>query len=758
MIQTEKEFIDILEQKLKDLKLIEAHNCLKASVNGNRKKELLSTMIKNIQMKSSNKEMFEIYDTILDITLREKQNMPSNIIFTIAFQLPILIIGSYWSIDEQKAKYFVRIKDDLFKCFSLIDNNEKISASNNESEDVTTKHLKCLMNFFITNNFDKETIDYYNGFVLYNKEMCSDEWLAKFWNTNHFVPIQNKDDLIEFYKNEIRKLDAKAKKAKSGINSIISYRRRVLNPPDTSLKEAIDQKYENKIGDQDYIKLIAQRILESYPKYKRKIKLLSYMDVKYLLREIKVKFGVEECLKLCEDLLSNNKIAIKYHFAKFRILFYNPIDFILENHKDDADIVIKYLKEHPEFLNYLFKNNVYYSSYCSNLVKRLMIYFERMDAIELTDMSYNLYKSCNKKLDNLELSLKIWKNYNYLFSNDKAVLFYISEIKKLGSYAKENLIQLHKGREKFLIKNTCQRKLIKFIKDNGNEVNICELASKFPQTKKSDYKLLLNHDYIINNENYITHLDFLNDKDSEIESLLSYVDKFVADDNIHHIADLQYYIHITNPLLLNKLKISNAKSLFKIIKIVCPEKFSFNYPFVAQDKINIDTQIDRVRAFISGFDKVSFDEINQYIAKNRLRKISIVELVTSLDYFLTDNNILEKEQTLNIDKYQINFIKKIIANNMANNRFIVLNDQILNMCKPSIPSINKWLMYSIINKKLDNYKCLIYKQKNSNEKMIITNSNSDGENAKLFLKNEKDLMNMDDIEFYKYLRAKGLAD
>lgn len=386
----------------------------------------------------------------------------------------------------------------------------------------------------------------------------------------------------------------------------------------------------------------------------------------------------------------------------------------------------------------------------------------------------------NKMFMSKELGLKI---YNYIINSNKEVFM----IGTLFEIFKEELLEEGINNRYFLqgaLKQRYESKLYfkrdsvsktktsisvyneiyKYVKDSKKVISSGDLQNEFIGVSWNIVMMALSQDGILNYRTKYIHIDSLDIFDEDKKYLHTVINKLISNGKIHHTNDLLAFIRLTNPKLLEKLFIEEQFALFSVIDYLFNNEFELKRPFIAQKGVKIDNQYDRIKEFVSSRERLTIDELLDFVSMNKLHLYSICEFVDSLeDYvFKNENEIISIDKT-NINKYSTEVVERLILKELGNNEFIFADKLQLVHLYPKGISWTPWLIYSAINKFGKELKAIPsstkFKVKNTvYARPLIIRKDVKATNINEYIDYLKEKLKLEDIEFYKYLRGKGLAD
>lgn len=303
-----------------------------------------------------------------------------------------------------------------------------------------------------------------------------------------------------------------------------------------------------------------------------------------------------------------------------------------------------------------------------------------------------------------------------------------------------------------------------YVKEAKRLVTLEELQEEFKGSPWNVILMALDQDGILNYRTKYISVDTLNITESDLDYLQEMVSRLVSDSRIHHTNDLLAYIRMTNPKLLEKLYIQDQFALFSILDYFFNEKFELKRPFIAQKGIVIENQNERIKEFVRSQDVLTIDELTEFVSMNKLHLYSISEFIDSLDdyVFKNENEIISIDKT-NINKYSTEMVERLILKELGNNEFIFADKLQLVHLYPKGIDWTPWLIYSAINKFGKELKAIPsstkFKFKNFvYARPLIIRKDVKANNINEYLGYLKEKLKLEDIEFYKYLRVKGLAE
>ena len=202
----------------------------------------------------------------------------------------------------------------------------------------------------------------------------------------------------------------------------------------------------------------------------------------------------------------------------------------------------------------------------------------------------------------------------------------------------------------------------------------------------------------------------------------------------------------------------------KVVEEIFESDYEMKRPFIAKKGTVIENQIDRINEFVRSNEIVSIDSILDFVSDNRLHLYSISEYVDSLeDYvFKDDKSIIELEKS-GINKYNVEVVEKMILKAMKDEDFIFADRLPFYNLFPKEVKWTPWLIYSALNKLGIYLKVIpsdtIFRRKNViYARPLIIRRQIKATNINEFIEYLKDKKQMNDTEFYKYLRTKGLTE
>ena len=306
--------------------------------------------------------------------------------------------------------------------------------------------------------------------------------------------------------------------------------------------------------------------------------------------------------------------------------------------------------------------------------------------------------------------------------------------------------------------------IYKFVKDANRLVSFDELQEEFKGTPWNVLMMAISQEGILNYRAKYISVDALTITDEDKEYLHTVAQSLISDGEIHHTNDLLAYIRVTNLKLLEKLFIEDQFALYSVIEYLFGSEFELKRPFIAQKGIKIENQYDRIKEFVESQEELTINELLDFVTDNKLHMYSISEFIDGLGnyVFKNENEIVSLSRT-NLNKYNVEIAEKLVLKELGNNDFIFAdNIQMFNLY-PKEVEWTPWLLYSALNKYGQSLKAIPsdtkYKYKNfMYARPLIIRKEVPAKNINEYIEYLKDKTQLDDTEFYKYLRAKGLAE
>lgn len=307
------------------------------------------------------------------------------------------------------------------------------------------------------------------------------------------------------------------------------------------------------------------------------------------------------------------------------------------------------------------------------------------------------------------------------------------------------------------------KEIFEYVKNSNSFVSFEEIQNKFIGVPWGIINFAVSQEGILNYRSKYIHIDLLNINNRDVNYLRNVLISSLSDNRIHHISDLMTYIKLTNKELTIKLMLEDSFGLFSVLEYLFGEEFEFKRPFIANVGIRIDNQYDRLCEFVNSFENLSIDSLVDFANENRLHMYSIIEFVDGLENFVFKNNesIVKIEKT-NLNKYNVEIVEGIITKIMGDNEFIFADKLNILGVLPKEVEWTPWLIYSALNKFGKNLKGIPSDTKFKNKNVyiarpVIIKREVSAKNLNEYIDYLRQKMNLNDVDFYKYLRSKGLA-
>ena len=306
--------------------------------------------------------------------------------------------------------------------------------------------------------------------------------------------------------------------------------------------------------------------------------------------------------------------------------------------------------------------------------------------------------------------------------------------------------------------------IYKFIKEAKRVVSYDEIQEEFKGTPWNVLIFALSQDDILNYRSKYVHKDTLQIDENDINCLKNVLDNLVNDGRIHHINDLYTFIKLTNKKLLDTLFVDSQFALFSVIQCLFESDYEIKRPFIAKKGTIIENQVDRINEFVRSNEIVSIDSIIDFVSDNKLHLYSITEYIDSLeDYVFKDERSIVEIRKSGINKYNVEVVEKMILKAMKDEDFIFADRLPFYNLFPKEVKWTPWLIYSALNKFGIYLKAIpsdtIFRRKNViYARPLIIRRQTKVTNINGFIEYLKDKKQMNDTEFYKYLRTKGLTE
>jgi len=174
--------------------------------------------------------------------------------------------------------------------------------------------------------------------------------------------------------------------------------------------------------------------------------------------------------------------------------------------------------------------------------------------------------------------------------------------------------------------------------------------------------------------------------------------------------------------------------LFGILRGMFREEFKFERPFIASHDTVITKGPERIKQFIEGFDQITISEITEYNRENDLKLNGILEFIRSIskEYLWVDEDLIMSTKTLDISEDVLSSVKYIVSKLLKEREAINLKK----LKMSSLPNMgcpwNKYLMASIIDSFIDEFKVINTTNFYSTTEFIVV-KNDNGLDPKLLI-------------------------
>ena len=302
-------------------------------------------------------------------------------------------------------------------------------------------------------------------------------------------------------------------------------------------------------------------------------------------------------------------------------------------------------------------------------------------------------------------------------------------------------------------------RIINFVKEH-NEVTMGELRNEFPIVSDSMlYNTLASEEILCFRQTYI-HVDNFNILQEDIDSIEKVMRDLCDDNKIHNSYELLMILEIKNRKMVERLNIDSQAKLFAIIQYYLKGKFEFQRPNFANIGIEIVGKIDRIIDYLREFEEIKISDFFDWIYTNQLGIDSIVGFIDDMnnEYVFKDKETIISLEKSKITKYNTEVAEQVLLNAMNDDEFILSSKFNGYKFLSNDVKWTDWLLYSAINKFSKRLKAITSaSQMRHSEPIFILKSipANNIDELKTYIKNKTQ---MNDIEFIKYLKVKGLID
>ena len=376
--------------------------------------------------------------------------------------------------------------------------------------------------------------------------------------------------------------------------------------------------------------------------------------------------------------------------------------------------------------------------------------FKQLVEKMLKDMSISSTYAAYEYLENMNNPLI--KKYNI---NTQFKLFSILQHFLQADYEFQRPYFAHKG---IKIERYSER-IINFIKEH-NEVTMSELKNEFPIVSDAMLYNNLSSDEILCFRQTYIHVDNFNILKEDIDNIERIMKDLCGDNSIHNSYELLMILEIKNRKMVERLNINSQAKLFAIIQHYLKDKFEFQRPNFANKGIEILGKRDRIVDYLREFDEIKISDLFDWIYKNQLGLESIVGLVDEMkdEYVFKDKETIISLEKSKITKYNTELAEQVLLSAMKDECFILSSK--FNGYKFLTKDVKwtDWLLYSAINKFGKDLKAITSASQMRYSEPIYLLKSIPANNVEELKSYIKGKTKMNDIEFIKYLKRKGLID
>ena len=336
---------------------------------------------------------------------------------------------------------------------------------------------------------------------------------------------------------------------------------------------------------------------------------------------------------------------------------------------------------------------------------------------------------------NIILTLRVFNQFE-----EELAQFGISNRYMLHAMLKRRFGDEYYFRRDFISKKGSDYKVIdeleSYLSHYKGIISIDELNSHFPTVVSSMVTNYLssNPDYIPKFNREWINLRDIERSNTDVDALRNIIVTLLKS---KEIITAKHVIEEAGLKLNDFFKRNNIEYpfyLFGILNSMYREEFKFERPFIASHDTVITKGPERIKQFIEGFDQITISEITEYNRDNDLKLNGILEFIRSIskEYLWVDEDLIMSIETLDISEDVLSSVKYIVSKLLKEREAINLKKLKMSSLPNAGYPWNKYLMASIIDSFIDEFKVINTTNFYSTTEFIVIKNDS-GYDQKLLI-------------------------
>ena len=241
--------------------------------------------------------------------------------------------------------------------------------------------------------------------------------------------------------------------------------------------------------------------------------------------------------------------------------------------------------------------------------------------------------------------------------------------------------------------------IIDYIKQHKYPVKKAEIQLRFKGITDIVIAMATGDSDIINYYGEYLHKTQLVVYDDEKEYLRRSLNKYLDDNEAHHIKDIYPLLMRDKPEVFSRNAANDTYCAFSLLECLFKDTIQFSRPYLAKIGVEIGKPMERLREQILAEDEYSISDISAFQKENHIQIASIVDFINSLNekVLIKDMNTI-----VSIEKAEINNLIALQVENIIDDE---VNETmpIRNLsCLYKLPQIavkwSEWLIYSTLYK------------------------------------------------------------
>lgn len=246
--------------------------------------------------------------------------------------------------------------------------------------------------------------------------------------------------------------------------------------------------------------------------------------------------------------------------------------------------------------------------------------------------------------------------------------------------------------------------IVQFIKASDYPVLKEEINRRYPGITEIVINIAVSDQEILNYFGQYLHASKLQVSSLEKEKVRSILETMTEKLGYVHGKDLYEELQVVASEFLSRNGIKFAYSLLSVLGYLFREDYEIERPYIARNGVSVDKPEEIISEFIRGSEVVDISEINSLAQEQHYTIYSILDFLNQYNdtHLLISKTQIASIEYVGLKKDTVALLNNLLLDEVMETRTIASLKGLTKLPKINVPW-NEWLIYSIVNRDLNDF-------------------------------------------------------